>query len=276
MVEFSLGWNERMIISSHAQFRESKSSSQLKTGDAFLTDRRFAFMGRLQVKSIELLAAVAIGQGTTYFEIPASALMDVRKKILGSSIEISYREASKEKKVLLKPERIRYLGTILGFGIGAAGGEIGKMVGDSLLERTGEIVGEKIGEKAGEFVGQQVERTHAKSLVDMWLKAFGYVIQQQGTSSAGFRGFTEPEKVTRVGDPNIWRGSAFERHSTRRPKNVEERGYKALSAREESIGKVDRCEECPNYQSRNEKYGFCTMKNGLITGKHKACSWMRE
>jgi len=36
------------------------------------------------------------------------------------------------------------------------------------------------------------------------------------------------------------------------------------------------CEECPHYQPRDEKYGFCTMRNASITKNHVACGWVVE
>ena len=186
MTELSLEQGEQLIISSHAQFGELKFFSQLKTGDAFLTDRRFVFMGRLQVRTMGHLAAVAAGKGKRHFEVPVSALINAKKRKLESSIEVVYKKGSKEKKFLLKPERIRYLGSVLGLGIGVAGGEIGQMLGDSLLDRTGELVGsrvgEKLGEEAGGLAGEKMEEFHAKSLVKAWAKAFEYVILQKRTS----------------------------------------------------------------------------------------------
>ena len=48
-----------------------------------------------------------------------------------------------------------------------------------------------------------------------------------------------------------------------RPQNVEE-GAK----------KISKCGECPYYHPKNEKYGFCTLRNALITEKHIACDQM--
>jgi hypothetical protein len=276
MVELSLGRGERMVISSHAQLGESSSFGQLKTGDAFLTNNRFVFMGRVQVKSWGHLAVVAAGRGKTHFEIPASTVITVRKRRLGIPIEIIYREGSKEKKALFKPEKIRYLGAILGLGISAVGREIGQKMGDSFLDRAGEMVGEKIGEKAGELVGQEMERIHTKGLVDAWMEAFEYVTQLQGASSETLERAVSSEKGTYRKDSSAWEESVYRRSDIERPQRIEKTGYSVSAARKENITKVRRCEECPYYQPKNQKYGFCTMKKGSITGKHVACDLMRE
>ncbi len=56
---------------------------------------------------------------------------------------------------------------------------------------------------------------------------------------------------------------------------VGEISYEIPIAERESIS-ISRCKECPHYQPRNEKYGFCTSLKGSITGNHVACSWIRE
>jgi hypothetical protein len=155
MHDLLLEKGEQKIISSHAQFQELKFFSQFKTGEALLTDRRFVFLGRLQVRSLGRLTAVATGKGMRDFEISISLLKEVKKKGIQDFIEVIYEEASEEKKVLLKPEKT------------------GEIVGSE--------IGERIGEEGGELAGVKAEEFHAKSLVDAWIKAFEYVIRQKET-----------------------------------------------------------------------------------------------
>ncbi|MBU7048363.1 MAG: hypothetical protein HXS54_18180 [Theionarchaea archaeon] len=181
MHDLLLEKGEQKIISSHAQFQELIFFSQYKTGEALLTDRRFVFLGRFQVRSLGHLAAVAPGKGMRDFEISTSQLKEVMKKGIQGSIEVIYEEASKEKKVLLKPEKT------------------GEIVGSE--------IGGRIGEEGGELAGKKAEEFHGKSLVDAWIKAFEYVIRQKETSpvapgrditsteSAFYHKSLEPEKV---------------------------------------------------------------------------------
>jgi hypothetical protein len=193
MAELSLEEGEQMVISSHGQLQELKFFSQFKTGETFLTDRRFIFIGRLQIRGLGHLIAVAMGRGRKYFEIPVSAVLEVKKRRLEGCIEIVYERGSKKKKVLLKPEKIRYLGPLLGLGLGIVGEELGRKVGDSVSDRVGEFIGRKIGGKIGEetggVTGKAMGNFEAQSLIDAWLKAFQYSMQTEQTS------VTIPEKA---------------------------------------------------------------------------------
>ena len=61
-----------------------------------------------------------------------------------------------------------------------------------------------------------------------------------------------------------------------RPSAIEKVEYKTLIAGRKRMRRVTKCGECPHYNPRNGKYGFCTMKNGSITKDHVACTLMRE
>jgi hypothetical protein len=185
MVNLSLEPGEKLIISSRAQFCDLKRFSQFKTGNSFLTDRRFVFMGRLQIKTWIHLFAVVTGKGKRQVEIRASSLKKVKKKRLENTLEIVYMKKSKEEKALLRPERIPYLGAVIGVGLGVVGEEIGQLVGESVSGTIGELVGEKtggfVGQKAGELTGETIKEVKAKNLTDAWLKAFHYVMGQYPT-----------------------------------------------------------------------------------------------
>jgi hypothetical protein len=185
MVNLSLEPGEKLIISSRAQFCDLKRFSQFKTGNSFLTDRRFVFMGRLQIKTWIHLFAVVTGKGKRQVEIRASSLKKVKKKRLENTLEIVYMKKSKEEKALLRAERIPYLGAVIGVGLGVVGEEIGQLVGESVSGTIGELVGEKtggfVGQKAGELTGETIKEVQAKNLTDAWLKAFHYVMGQYPT-----------------------------------------------------------------------------------------------
>ena len=182
MVNLPLEPGEKLIISSRAQFCDLKRFSQFKTGTSFLTDRRFVFMGRLQIKTWIHLFAMVAGKGKRRFEIRVASLKKVKKKRLENTLEIVYMKKSKEEKALLRPERIPYLGVIIGVGLGVVGEEIGQMVGESVSGTIGEAVGEKtggfIGQKAGELTGETIKEAHAQNLTGAWLTAFHYVMSQ--------------------------------------------------------------------------------------------------
>jgi hypothetical protein len=182
MVNLPLEPGEKLIISSRAQFCDLKRFSQFKTGTSFLTDRRFVFMGRLQIKTWIHLFAVIAGRGKRRVEIRVASLKKVKKKRLENTLEIVYMKKSKERKALLRPERIPYLGAVIGVGLGVVGEEIGQMVGESVSGTIGEVVGEKtggfIGQKAGELTGETIKEVHAQNLTGAWLTAFHYVMGQ--------------------------------------------------------------------------------------------------
>jgi hypothetical protein len=185
MASLPLEPGEKLIISSRAQFCDWKRFGQFKTGNAFLTDRRFVFMGRLQIKTLFHLLAIAAGKGKRKYEIHDSLLKEIKKKRLENTIEIVYEKGSKEGKALLKPERIPHLGAIIGVGLGAVGEEIGQLVGDSVANTIGESVGEKaggfLGQKVGELTGKTIKEIHARNLTDAWLKSFHFVMDQSLT-----------------------------------------------------------------------------------------------
>jgi hypothetical protein len=178
MVELSLMTDEYLIISSYAQLQELKFFSQLKTGQAFLTDKRFIFKGRLQIKGLWHLFAMLMKKGKRDFEIPIYGLINVKKRRSGNEIEITYLNESKKRKILLKPEKIRYVGAILGLGLGIFAGEIGERLGHEIFDKTGKLIGREIGEEIGKegnkFVKGKVDDIQAKNLNETWLKAFQY------------------------------------------------------------------------------------------------------
>ncbi len=180
MVNLSLDPGEKLIISSRAQFCDLKRFSQFRTGRAFLTDRRFVFMGRLQIKTWFHLFAVVTGKGKRHFEIHGSSLKEAKKRRFENTIEIVYMKRSKKEKALLKLERIPYLGVTIGVGLGVVGEGIGNLVGGSVSDKVGELVGEKtggsVGQKIGELTGETIKEIHAENLTDAWLKAFHYLM----------------------------------------------------------------------------------------------------
>ena len=60
----------------------------------------------------------------------------------------------------------------------------------------------------------------------------------------------------------------------KRPQDVKEMEYKVPVVGKEGAKKVSRCGECPYYYQKSEKYGYCTLRNALITEKHIACDWI--
>jgi hypothetical protein len=191
MVDIQLEPGENLILSSRAQFCDLNRFSQFKTGNAFLTNKRFVFKGRLQIRTWVHLIAVITKKGKRKFEISISSLKKIKKKRFENTIEIVFTKGTKEKKVLLKPERIPYLGATIGVGLGVVGEEIGKLVGESISGKIGEVIGEKtgaqIGYKAGELTGETMTEIQAKNLTDAWLKAFHYSMDQYPPG-----GYTEP------------------------------------------------------------------------------------
>jgi hypothetical protein len=183
MAELLLEPNEQLIISSHAKFSEFKIFGHFNTGDAYLTNRRFVFMGRVEIKTWFHLISVAAGRSRKHFEVKTSSLREVKKKRLEDTIVVKYDKGTKTGKFLLKPQKTRYLGTIAGLGLGVLGGEIGEKIGESFSGRIGDLVGEAIGSEAGSEVGkisgETVQEMKGKSLSKKWLDAFNLVMYQK-------------------------------------------------------------------------------------------------
>ncbi|MGC1122682.1 MAG: hypothetical protein WBA22_16490 [Candidatus Methanofastidiosia archaeon] len=183
MAELLLEPNEQLIISSHAKFSEYKIFGHFNTGDAYLTNRRFIFMGRVEIKTWFHLISVAAGKSKKHFEVKTSSLREVKKKRLENTIAVKYDKGTKTRKFLLKPQKARYLGTIAGLGLGVLGGEMGEKIGESLSGRMGDLVGDVIGgqagSKVGEISGETVQEIKGKSLSKKWLDAFNLVMYQQ-------------------------------------------------------------------------------------------------
>ncbi|MBU6996263.1 MAG: hypothetical protein HXS41_00345 [Theionarchaea archaeon] len=183
MAELLLGSEEQLVMSSHAKFSEYKIFGHFNTGDAFLTNRRFVFTGRVEIKTWFHLISVAAGKSRKYFEIPTSTLREVKKKRLENTIVVEYKEGAKTRKALLKPQETPYLDVIAGLGLGLLGGEIGEKIGGSLSGKFGDLVGGMIGGqaggKAGEMSGETVKEIEGKTLSRTWLDAFNQVMHHQ-------------------------------------------------------------------------------------------------
>jgi hypothetical protein len=183
MAELLLEPNEHLIISSHAKFSEYKIFGHFNTGDAYLTNRRFVFTGRAEIKTWFHLISVAAGRSRKHFEVKTSSLREVKKKRLENTIVVKYDKGAKTGKFLLEPQKTRYLGTIAGLGLGILGGEMGEKIGESLSGRIGDLVvgtiGSQAGSKVGEISGETVQEIKGKSLSKKWLDAFNLVIYQK-------------------------------------------------------------------------------------------------
>lgn len=181
MVRLLLEEGESLVISSHAQFCESDSPKKPRTGDAFLTDKRFVFIGRMQIRTLGQLIRTAKGEGETCIEIPACAIIEVEKEEADDSIKMVYQEDSKEKDALIRPERVRYIGTLLSMGVNMVSKEVGKILTDSISEKIGEEMGEKVGGYLGgeieEFTQESMEE-FIKGLIDAWMEAFRKLLEQ--------------------------------------------------------------------------------------------------
>ena len=181
MVRLLLEKGENLVISSHAQFCESDSPTKPRTGDAFLTDRRFVFVGRMQIRTLGQLIRTAKGKGETTLEIPACAIIEVEKEEAEDSIRMVYQEDSKEKDALITPERVRYVGTLLSMGVNMVSKEVGKIVTDSISEKIGEEMGEKVGGylsgEIEEFTQDSMEE-FIKGLIEAWMEAFQKLLEQ--------------------------------------------------------------------------------------------------
>jgi hypothetical protein len=184
MAELSLEPDEKLIISSHAKFSEYKVFGNFNTGDAYLTSKRFVFMGRSEIKTWFHLISVAAGRSRKHFEVKTSSFREVKKKRLENTIVVKYDKGIKTGKFLLKPQKTRYLGTIAGLGLGILGSEMGEKIGDSLSGKIGDMVGGaiggQVGSKIGEISGETVQEMKGKSLSNKWLDAFDLVMYQKG------------------------------------------------------------------------------------------------
>lgn len=197
MAELMLNQGESLIISSHVQVYESGTSSHPKTGDAFLTDKRFAFIGREQIKTLGNLVDVVKGRGEKYFEIPTSALIEVNKGGMKESIEVVYGDVGGERKILIKPERVRYVGALLNMGVTAASEKVGEMVTDYLSEEAGEL-----GEKVGGYISGEI-REFAQGtmeevltgLVGTWMDAFHHSMEQSQALESEIAIISEPQDL---------------------------------------------------------------------------------
>ena len=181
MVRLLLEEGENLVISSHAQFCESDSPKKLRTGDAFLTDKRFVFIGRMQIRTLGQLIRTAKGEEETCVEIPACAIIEVEKEEADDSIKMVYQEDSNEKDALIKPERVRYIGTLLSMGVNMVSKEVGKIITDSISEKMGEEMGEKVGGYLGgeiEEFSQESMEEFIKGLLDAWMEAFRKMLEQ--------------------------------------------------------------------------------------------------
>ncbi|MFQ6087529.1 MAG: hypothetical protein ACE5K0_01325, partial [Candidatus Methanofastidiosia archaeon] len=88
-----------------------------------------------------------------------------------------------------------------------------------------------------------------------------------------FRKTTKPKERKYRREPIPRRESVYKRPKREeRPPIVEKIEYKAPATRKEKIKRVSRCGECPHYQMRNERYGYCTLLNGSTTRNHIVCS----
>lgn len=183
MAELSLEPDEQLILSSHAKFSEYKIFGHFNTGDAYLTNRRFVFMGRAEIKTWFHLISVAAGRSRKYFEVRTSSLRKVKKKRLENTIEVKYDKGLKAGKFLLEPQKTRYLGTIAGLGMGFLVGEMGERIGESLSGKMGDMVGGaiggQVGSKIGEISGETVQEMKGKSLSKKWLEAFNLAMYQK-------------------------------------------------------------------------------------------------
>jgi hypothetical protein len=191
MVKLLLEEGEELVISSYAQFCESDSSNKPKTGDAFLTDRRFVFIGRMQIKTLGQLIKVAKGEGETRLEIPVCTVIQIEKEETGDSIKMVYKKESGEKNALIKPERIRYFGALLDMGVSMVSKEIGKMITESISEKVGEEIGDRVGGYLGGGIDRFAQGTmeeFLKGLVDAWVEAFRYSMKQRLPGGVGVGG----------------------------------------------------------------------------------------
>ncbi|MBU7015143.1 MAG: hypothetical protein HXS52_03515 [Theionarchaea archaeon] len=189
MAELLLESDEQLILSSHAKFSESKIFGHFNTGDAFLTNKRFVFVGRVEIRTLFHLISVAAGRSRKHFEIRTSAVRKVKKKRLENTIVVTYDEVARTRKFLLKPQKTLYLDIIAGLGVGLLGGEIGERIGESLSGKVGEVIGDVIGGKAGstagEISGETIKEIKGKSLSRKWLDAFNHVMDHQDQRMSG-------------------------------------------------------------------------------------------
>lgn len=183
MAELSLDPDEKLIISSHAKFSEYKVFGHFNTGDAYLTNKRFVFTGRAEIKTWFHLISVAAGRSRKRFEVKTSSLREVKKKRLENTIAVKYDKGIKTGTFLLKPQGIRYLGLITEATLGILGGEMGEKIGDSLSGKIGDsvggVIGDQVGNKIGEISGKTVQEMKGKSLSKKWLDAFNLVMYQK-------------------------------------------------------------------------------------------------
>ena len=201
MVEIKLEPGERLIISSRAQFCNLRRFSQLRTGNAFLTDKRFIFKGRLQIKTLFHLFAVVLRRGKRNFEIHIPSILMVKKRKLDSAVEIVFMKGSKEEKAFMRPEGIPYLGDIVGLGMSALGDKVGQLLGESISRGIGDMAGTAagpIGGKFGVLTGETIAEIEARSLADTWLKAFWYVARHS-TGEYNRDGALEPGSSVQPG-----------------------------------------------------------------------------
>ncbi|MBU7047143.1 MAG: hypothetical protein HXS54_11990 [Theionarchaea archaeon] len=56
---------------------------------------------------------------------------------------------------MIRPERVRYIGTLFSMGVNMVSKEVGKIITDSISEK----IGKEMGEKVGGYLGGEIVRS---------------------------------------------------------------------------------------------------------------------
>ncbi|KYK34471.1 MAG: hypothetical protein AYK19_12100 [Theionarchaea archaeon DG-70-1] len=140
----------------------------------------------------------------------------------------------------------------------------------------GRIQYEKISEKVAELLYQELtdwKRINEEPGVEILDKSPPKRIQYEKISEKIaellYQELTDWKRINE--EPGV---EILDKSPPKRPQDVKEMEYKVPVVGKEGAKKVSRCGECPYYYQKSEKYGYCTLRNALITEKHIACDWI--